>query len=183
MLETNLHLFGKNTSVLITLGYKELSKALMHRTKLQKILIKFFKEKTTQARLAYKRQRKICATILRKSKWVYFENLDIKNLKDKWKFCGNVKPLLSNKVRSNAHITLSENDQFIGNEYVFQISELKLISNKFTASLKFLSQSKKLSKNTKTILISLLLKHGIKCWQGSDLLFHTVAYREGFWRR
>ena len=68
MLETNLHLFGKNTSVLITLGYKELSKALMHRTKLQNNLIKFFKEKTKQARLAYKRQRKICATILRKSK-------------------------------------------------------------------------------------------------------------------
>ena len=68
MLKTNLHLFGKNTSVLITLGYKEFSKALTHRTKLQKNLIKFFKEKTTQARLAYKRQRKICAAILRKSK-------------------------------------------------------------------------------------------------------------------
>ena len=44
---------------------KELSKSLMHRTKLRN---EFIREKTTQARLAYNKQRNICVTTIRKSK-------------------------------------------------------------------------------------------------------------------
>ena len=93
---------------------KELSKAVMLRTKLRN---KFLKEKTTETRSGYNKQRNICVSILRKAKRSYFENLDIKNLSDNRKFWGTVKPLFSNKVRSNDYITLNENDLLIRNEY------------------------------------------------------------------
>ena len=44
---------------------KELSKAIMQRTKLHN---KFLKQKTTETRLAYNKQRNICVSILRKTK-------------------------------------------------------------------------------------------------------------------
>ena len=93
---------------------KELSKAMMLRTKLHN---KFLKQKTTETRSGYNKQRNICVTILRKVKRSYFQNLDIKNLSDNRKFGGTVKPLFSNKVRSNDYITLNENDLLIRNEY------------------------------------------------------------------
>ena len=93
---------------------KELSKAMMLRTKLRN---KFLKQKTTETRSAYNKQRNICVSILRKAKRSYFENLDIKNLSDNRKFWGTIKPLFSNKVRSNDYIILNENDLLIRNEY------------------------------------------------------------------
>ena len=54
---------------------KELSKAMMLRTKLRN---KFLKQKTTETRSAYNKKRNICVNILRKTKKSYFENLDIK---------------------------------------------------------------------------------------------------------
>ena len=96
MHETNLDLLGKNIFALITLGL--LTKSLV----------------TKYARLAYKKQRNICATILRKPS---FENLDVKNLSDNRKFCRSVKPLISNKVKSIVYATLNENDPLIRNKY------------------------------------------------------------------
>ena len=93
---------------------KELSKPLMLRTKLRN---KFLKQKTTETRSAYNKQRNICVSILRKAKRSCFENLDFKNLSDNRKFWGTVKPLFTNKVRSNDYITLNENDLLIRNEY------------------------------------------------------------------
>ena len=75
---------------------KELSKAIMLRTKLHN---KFLKQKTTETRSAYNKQRNICVSIPRKAKRSYFENLDIKNVSDNRKSWGTVKPLFSNKVR------------------------------------------------------------------------------------
>ena len=93
---------------------KELTKAMMLRTKLHN---KFLKPKTTETRSAYNKQRNTCVSILRKAKRSYFENLDIKNLSDNRKFGGTIKPLLSNKVRSYDNITFNEKDLLIRNEY------------------------------------------------------------------
>ena len=93
---------------------KDLSKAMMLRTKLCN---KFLKQKTTETRSAYNKQRNICVSILRKAKRSYFENLVIKSLSDNRTFWGTVKPLFSNKVRSNDYIILNENDLLIRNEY------------------------------------------------------------------
>ena len=93
---------------------KDLSKAMMLTTKLCN---KFLKQKTTETRSAYNKQRNICVSILRKAKRSYFENLVIKSLSDNRTFWGTVKPLFSNKVRSNDYIILNENDLLIRNEY------------------------------------------------------------------
>lgn len=54
---------------------------------------------------------------------------------------------------------------------MFQILELKLISDIFVIPLSFLIQLKKPIKNAKTVLVSLLLKTGVKCRLSSCLLF------------
>ena len=58
---------------------KELSKAMMLRTKLRN---KFLKQKTTKTRSGYNKQRSICVSILRKAKRSCLDNLDIKNFSD-----------------------------------------------------------------------------------------------------
>ena len=103
---------------------------MMLRTKLRN---KFLKQKTTETRSAYNKQRNIYVSILRKAKRSYFENLDIKNLGDNRKFWGTVEPLFSNKVRSNDYITLNENDLLIRNEYkianIFNIFFVNIVPN------------------------------------------------------
>ena len=75
---------------------KEFNKAIMERSMLRNA---YLKDKTRAARIAYKKQRNLCVSILRKSKKCYYENLDTKNIMDNKKFWGTVKPLFLNKVR------------------------------------------------------------------------------------
>ena len=92
---------------------RELNNAIMQRSRLRS---KYFEFKTRAARIAYNKQRNMCVSILRKSKKFYYENLDTKNIADKGKFWGIVKPLFPNKVRSNTYITLNEDKKLIRNE-------------------------------------------------------------------
>ena len=62
---------------------KELGKEIMQRSRLRNELIK---DKARAARIAYKKQRNVCVSILLKSKKCYFENLDTKNITDNKKF-------------------------------------------------------------------------------------------------
>ena len=55
----------------------------MQRSRLRNELIK---DKARAARIAYKKQRNVCVSILLKSKKCYFENLDTKNITDNKKF-------------------------------------------------------------------------------------------------
>ena len=82
----------------------------MQRSKLRNT---YLKDKTRAARIAYKKQRNVCVSILRKSKKCYYETLDTKNITDNKKFQGTMKPLFSNKVRSNTYITLNEEKKLI----------------------------------------------------------------------
>ena len=70
---------------------------------------------------------------LRKSKKYYYENLDNKNIADNKKFWGTVKPLFSNKVRSNTYITLNEDEKLIKNEYqianIFNTFFIEIVPN------------------------------------------------------
>ena len=80
---------------------KELNKAIIQRSRLHN---EYLKDKTRAARIAYKKQRNACVSILRKSKKCYSENLDTQNITDNKKFWGTVKPLLSNKVSKIKHL-------------------------------------------------------------------------------
>ena len=82
-----------------------------------RLRIEYLYDKTRAARIAYKKQKIVCASILCKSENCYYENLDTKNITDNKKSWSTVKPLFSNKVRSNTYITLNEDEKLIKNEY------------------------------------------------------------------
>ena len=91
---------------------KEINKAIIQKSNLRNV---YLKDKTRAVRIAYKKQRNVCVSVLRKK--IDYENLDTKNVTDNKKFSSTVKPLFSNKVRSNAYITLNEDEKLIKNEY------------------------------------------------------------------
>ena len=53
---------------------KELSQAIMKRSKLRN---DYLKQRSEENRLAYKKQRIFCVTLLKKKKADYFNNLDL----------------------------------------------------------------------------------------------------------
>ena len=73
---------------------KEVSKAVMLRTKLRN---QFLKKSTLEARTCYK-------------------NLDLKDINESRKFWATVKPLFSNKIKSAENIFLDESGEIIRNE-------------------------------------------------------------------
>ena len=58
---------------------KELTKEIMKRSRLSN---NFLKNRTEENEILYNRQRNYCASLLRKSKRRYYENLNIKNVTD-----------------------------------------------------------------------------------------------------
>ena len=89
---------------------KTLSKAMMLRTKLRN---KFLKDRTTKSKIKYVKQRNYCVSLLRKTKREYYANLDEKRVCDNKTFWKVVKPMLSNKTKSDEKITLIENDEIV----------------------------------------------------------------------
>ena len=87
---------------------KELRKAIMLRSKLRNRLNK---NKTLEAHLAYKRQRNLCTSLLRKCKRNFYGNLNPSVISDNKTFWKIVKPFFSDKVSTTSKITLSENDE------------------------------------------------------------------------
>ena len=82
----------------------------MQRSKLRNIFLK----NRTENRNNYAKQRNLCVTLLRKSK--FYGNLNEKKLCDNKKFWGVVKPVLSNKVVFNEKITLVEQNNIVEND-------------------------------------------------------------------
>ena len=85
---------------------KELSKALMFRTRFRHQLLKM---KTPEANAKYNKQRSIYVILTRKTKRNYYESLDLNNVRDNKIFWATVKPLFSNKTNLAENIVLSEN--------------------------------------------------------------------------
>ena len=88
---------------------KDLSKAIMTRTKLRNI---FLQNKSEENKIRHTKQRNFCVSLLRKTKKRY-ENLNEKSVVDNKLFWKTVKPLLSDKVMGKDHIHLVENDELI----------------------------------------------------------------------
>ena len=89
---------------------KELSKAIIRRTKLRN---QFLKKRTSEAKLKYNKQRKLCVSMLRKTKRNHYKNLDLNDINDNKKFWTTVKPLFCNKIKSVENITLDENGKLV----------------------------------------------------------------------
>ena len=89
---------------------KNLSKAVMLRTKVRNI---FLKTRTKKNKNRYTKQINLCVILLRKGKRGYFNNLNEKNVWENKKFWRVVERLLSNKIISNEKITIVEGDKII----------------------------------------------------------------------
>ena len=100
---------------------KELSKAIMLRSKLRN---QYLKCKSEEARARFKIQRNPCVTLLRENKRDYYENLDLGN--DSKELWNTVKPVFGNKVTTRNNITLIENEKVVTSEI-----ELAKIFNKY----------------------------------------------------
>ena len=74
---------------------KELSKAIMLRTKLRN---QFLKTRTSEAKLKYNKQRNLCVSLLRKTKRNDYENLNLNDISDNKKFWSETSLLQQNKT-------------------------------------------------------------------------------------
>ena len=89
----------------------EISKAIMTRTRLRN---HFLKNRSNRNRDLFRKQRKLCVSVLRKCKKDYFSNLNGKQITNNKRFWKTVKPFLLNKVLSSERINLTdENDSLV----------------------------------------------------------------------
>ena len=88
---------------------KTLSKEIMKRTRLRN---KLLKNRNDYKKKEFLKQRNYCMSLVRKSKKLYYSNLDEKKVTDKifWK---TIKPFLSNKIVSREKVTLIEEDEIV----------------------------------------------------------------------
>ena len=89
---------------------KALRKAIMKRSRLKSI---YNKKRSYENWDKYKKQRKFCMKLLRKTKQDYFNNIDIKSVSDTKKFWKTIKPYFSNKGLNSNKIFLSEKGRLI----------------------------------------------------------------------
>ena len=86
---------------------KLLCRADMKRTRLRNY---YPKKRSEQNRLSYVKQRNYCVSLLRKNKKDYYANLNVKDIVDNKQFWRTVKPLFSDKTKSNEKISLVEDE-------------------------------------------------------------------------
>ena len=89
---------------------KTLSKEIMKRTRLRN---KFLKNKNDYNKREFSKQRNYCVSLVRKSKKLYYSNLDEKKVTDNKTFWKTIKPFLSNKIMSREKVTLTEEDEIV----------------------------------------------------------------------
>ena len=92
---------------------KQLAKTIMKRSKSYK---DFLKDRNDASQSAYKKQRNLCVTLLRKAKKQYFSNLEPKLITDNKKFWKSVKPLFSDKITVTKIIILIENGEVLSSD-------------------------------------------------------------------
>ena len=82
----------------------------MKRTRLRN---KFLKNKNDYNKKEFSKQRNYCVYLVRKSKKLYYSNLDEKNVTDNKTFWKTIKPFLSDKIVSREKITLIGEDEIV----------------------------------------------------------------------
>ena len=92
---------------------KTLRKAIMNRSRFKN---KYLKDPSITNLNTYRRQRNVCLSMLRKSKRVYFDSLNISNINDNKKFWKSIKPYCSEKCNIKSKIILIENNEIISDD-------------------------------------------------------------------
>ena len=93
---------------------KELPSAHKKRTQLRNRYLK--KIRSSQNKNLYTKQRNFCVSLLRKTEKKLYVNLNHKDIADNKQFWRTVKPLLSDKSKSNEKITLAEDNKIISKD-------------------------------------------------------------------
>ena len=78
---------------------------------------KFLNNQTEENRTVYVKQRNYCVLLLRKTKKMYYYNLDEKSITHNRRFWKTVEPLLSDKLTVKEKINLSENGEILKTEW------------------------------------------------------------------
>ena len=87
---------------------KEIRKAIMIRNRL---LNKVHKQKTLAATIAYKKQRNLCTSLIKKAKKNYYSNLNPTTVTDNKNFWRNVKPFFKDNTTTKEKIILYDNNE------------------------------------------------------------------------
>ena len=136
---------------------KELSKAIMTRTKLRNI---FLQNRSEGNRIRYTKQRNFCVSLLRKTKKRYYENLNEKFVVDNKLFWKTVKPLLSDNVAGKDEIHLIENNELVKTD----LETAEVLNNFFSNIVQNLdisrySNGEPLVSNTNDATLKAILKY------------------------
>ena len=92
---------------------KDLSRNIMKRSRLRN---KYLNNNNGENRKLYSQQRNYCVSLLRKTKKVYYENLDERKVSDNQFFWKTEKPSLSEKFNARERISLIENGEIVKTE-------------------------------------------------------------------
>ena len=92
---------------------KALRKVIIHRSKFKNI---FHKTRAQKDWNNYKNQRNFYVNLLRNTKKVYFQKLNLKDLTDNKKLWKTIKPLFSNKGLNSNKLVLREKDVVVADE-------------------------------------------------------------------
>ena len=92
---------------------KILCKAFMNQSRLRN---KYLKNPNILNKRNYKKQRNYSLNLLKREKKKYYGNLDLRKITDNKKFWSTIKPLFSEKSKSNRKITLVEGEYIISSE-------------------------------------------------------------------
>ena len=85
----------------------------MTRTRL---LNKYRKNNSPGNLFTYRRQRNLCGKLLRKSKKVFYNYLNVKRITNNRKFWQTIKPNFTDKILKDERITLVDGDKVITEE-------------------------------------------------------------------
>ena len=89
---------------------KTLSKKVKKRSKIRN---KYLRSRIEEDRQRFVKQRNLFVSVLRKTKRIYYSNLNEKNVIDNRRFWKTVKPMLSIKFVNSGKITLVDNEKII----------------------------------------------------------------------
>ena len=91
------------------------NRALSSAHKRTQLRNRYFKKRSQNKRL-YTKQRNFCVSLLRKVIKKHYAKLNHKDITDNKQFWRTIKPLLSDKSKSNEKVTLVENNKIISED-------------------------------------------------------------------
>ena len=120
---------------------------------------RYLKKRSYQNKTHYTKQRSFWISLLRKAKKRHYANVNYKCIADKKQFWRTVKPLLSDKSKSNEKITLVEDNKIISVDK----DNAEFLNSFFYNAVKSLkipefSDSKLLAKNIPRPIFTAILK-------------------------